>query len=148
MQNSNKLIFGGVVVAALATGFFGGIYYQKNQNVDYPGMTRAGRNNMPNQDRGVGMGMNNRQGLEMRGGMVSGEISAKDEDGITVKMTDGSSKIVLINSETKYTISSESDLTKVVVGGKVAVFGESNSDGSITATSIELNPAMRGQLAK
>lgn len=149
MTDNHKLIFGGVVIAALVAGFFGGIYYQKKQSVVYPGMARTGRNNTLNQDRGMGMGMNNKQGQDMRvGGMISGEISAKDEGGVTVRMTDGSSKLVLVNDMTKYTISSVSDFTKVVVGEKVAVFGESNSDGSITATSIELNPAMRGQLGK
>lgn len=148
MKENSKLVIGGIVVLSLVAGFFGGIYYQKNQSVSNIGMTRAGRNNAFNQDRGAGMGMNNRPGSDMRGGVISGEISAKDEGGMTIKMADGSSKIILINNDTKYTISSEADSTKVVVGEKVAVFGESNSDGSVTASSIELNPVMRGQITK
>lgn len=148
MKENNKLIISGIVVLAIVAGFFGGVYYQKNQSVNSMGKTRADRNDAFTQDRGSGMGMNDRPGSDMRGGVISGEISNKDESGMTIKMADGSSKIILVNNDTKYTISSEADSTKVVVGEKVAVFGESNSDGSVTASSIELNPAMRGQLAK
>jgi|GEM_PF-1810685 len=42
-------------------------------------------------------------------------------------------------------VSSDASLDKIEVGTKVATFGSSNSDGSTTATSIEINPVMRGQ---
>lgn len=35
-------------------------------------------------------------------------------------------------------------IADVKVGEKVAAFGTENSDGSITAQSVQLNPAMRG----
>ena len=77
------------------------------------------------------------------GNAVVGEILSKDDTSITVKLTDGSSKIVVLSSNTvinKAAIATKNDLT---TGERVAVFGTVNSDGSVTAQDIQLNPQMR-----
>lgn len=89
----------------------------------------------------------NSNGMQgMRGGnMTSGEVTSMDDKSMTVKMSDGSSKIVLLSESTTYSMSESTTKDKVTVGSKVAAFGTSTNDGSLTASSIELNPTFRGQ---
>lgn len=79
---------------------------------------------------------------------TAGEVTAKDDKSITVKMNDGSSRMIILSDKTTYRTSEESSLDVITVGTKVAVFGESSNDGSMTAASIEINPQMMSQTFK
>lgn len=124
-----------LLIVGAALGFFGGMKYQQAKApTSFNGMGRRfgqmGGNGGPNG------GMNFRP--------VVGEILSMDDKSITVKMQDGSSKIALISGSTaieKTTAGAKSDLA---TGVRVAVIGTQNSDGSVTATSIQLNPMFRG----
>jgi hypothetical protein len=130
----NKSIIITVVVALLTAGagFFGGIKYQQNK-------------------RPVGFGQfGTAQGLRNRTGgnpnafrPVNGEIIESDTNSITVKMPDGSSKIVIFNDKTVINKAGTATPSDLKVGEKVAVFGQTNSDGSVTAQNIQLNPVLR-----
>ncbi len=63
-----------------------------------------------------------------------------DSDSITVKLADGSTKIVLFSGTTTYSDTITASQTDLKVGGEVSVFGTANSDGSVTATSIQITP--------
>ncbi len=130
LKNKNLIL---IIVVALAlligggTGFFAGTKYQQSKT---PQRTNA--NGMF--QRGMGMG---RFG-GMNGMAVRGEIISKDDKSITVKMTDGSTKIVILSSSTmigKTTTGSTTDLTN---GAIVIVFGTTNSDGSVTAQNVQI----------
>jgi Domain of unknown function (DUF5666) len=72
------------------------------------------------------------------GGAVTGSIISASSDSITVKSADGSTKIVLFGASTtlsKFTSATQSDLT---TGQNVLVTGTSNTDGTVTATRIEV----------
>jgi hypothetical protein len=58
-------------------------------------------------------------------------------------MIDGSTKIVNIAPSTTYSKTETGKKEEVVVGTKVNVFGQTNSDGSVTAQSVQINPTMR-----
>ena len=135
-MKNNNLVIGCVITAVVAggVGFYGGTIYQQNQRG-----ARFAQGRTPNASN-VPNGF-------MRGGAVLGEITAKDDKSLTVKMTDGSSRMVILSDATIYRLSSESTIDEVAVGKTVSVSGTPNSDGSTTATSIELNPVMR-KLAK
>ena len=83
-----------------------------------------------------------RNGALRNGNQTIGEIISLDDKSVTVKMADGSSKIVLLSSTMTISKSIDAPKTDLKVGSKVAVFGTNNSDGSQTATSIELDPRM------
>ena len=74
---------------------------------------------------------------------VNGEIIAADEKSITVKLQDGSSKIVIVSEITQINKAEQASKEDLKVGGKVAVFGQENSDGSVTAQNIQINPLMQ-----
>jgi len=75
------------------------------------------------------------------GGILSGTVAKQDEGSITLNTRDGSSHIVLITPATTVQKSVEGSLTDVAVGSTVMVTGSTNSDGSISASSIQLRPA-------
>jgi len=82
------------------------------------------------------------QGGFGRGGMgAAGQIISIDSGSMTVKMQNGNTQIVLLSETTpvmKTVTGSPSDLQ---VGTNVIVGGTSNSDGSITAQSVQIRPA-------
>ena len=133
MKNNTILI---AIIAALVFGgggFFAGMKYQDSNLAKNSGreFNRAG----------------NRGQFGQRGGMgrpVAGEILSSDDKSITVKLQDGSSKIVLFSDKTQINKAAVAAETDLKVGEKVAVFGSENSDGSVTAQNIQLNPMFRG----
>lgn len=71
---------------------------------------------------------------------VVGEIISKDEKTLTVKLTDGSSKIVVFSNDTSITKDIDATKQDLKVGETVRIFGTTNSDGSVTGTNIKINP--------
>lgn len=128
--NKNTILIVAIVLIVLAGigGFFGGIQYQKMQR----GSFAVG------QFRGGGQG-GNVQGTRP----VSGEIVNVDSSSMTVKLADGSTKIVILSNSTSINKADKGSRSDLKTGVKVAAFGTANSDGSITAQSIQLNPMMR-----
>lgn len=137
MKNKNNLIIGVIValVIGVAAGFFGGMQYQKSQSPSFAGFNGQGRQGGQFGQRFGGTNGANRP--------VTGEILSNDGKSITVKLTDGSSKIVLISDKTAINKADKATVSDLKKGEKVAAFGTTNSDGSITAVSIQLNPQER-----
>lgn len=122
-----------VLLVVVGTGaFFGGMKYQESKNPSVSGQfgSRAG----------MRTGGSNRAGFRP----VTGEILSSDSKSITVKLQDGSSKIVLLSDKTTVSKSAEATVADLKVGEKVAAFGQENSDGSVTAQNVQLNPITRG----
>jgi hypothetical protein len=67
-----------------------------------------------------------------------GEVLSKDATGITIKLRNGGSQIVLIGGSAQVLKSVTGTLNDVAVGSNVTVIGTANSDGSFTANSIQL----------
>lgn len=130
-----------VIIAAVALliggglGFFWGMKYQS--------VNRSGfRENGNFQGRGTGGNTQNR--TARFGGVrpVIGEILSLDDRSITVKLLDGSSKIILLSTNTAYNKASEGTKSDLKKGDKVAAYGTENTDGSVTAVNIQMNPVL------
>lgn len=100
-----------LVVVAGVSGFVGGMKYQQNQR-----STNAARQFQGTRQAGIRP--------------VSGSIIAVDDKSVTVKMADGSSRIVWL--------ADTASRSALVNGEKVMVVGTDNADGSVTATNISL----------
>lgn len=125
MNKNIYMAVGAVVIAGLA--FFGGMQYGKSQI----GMRQFNRQaGAPGQIAGV----NN----FTRGGATAGQVLSKDDKSLTVSVTGGGSKIVFLSSATKVMKASDGVIGDVAVGSNVFITGTPNSDGSVTATSIQL----------
>lgn len=136
---NNKQIIITLVVAIIvgAAAFFGGMQYQKFQrNVFFT--TNGGEGG---RFGGARFGQGGRGGFTP----VIGQITESDDKTMTVKMQDGSSKIVVLSGTSSINKSSAGTKSDLKAGETVAVFGSTNSDGSVTAQSIQLNPQMRMQ---
>jgi len=90
------------------------------------------------QQRTQGFGANASQAFRNKNGLTAGEILAKDDKSITVKLPDGGSQIVFFSDSTNITKPSQGSLGDLALGTQVFVNGSQNSDGSITAQTIQL----------
>jgi hypothetical protein len=79
---------------------------------------------------------------------VSGKIIDRDEESITVELADGSSKIILLTESSVINKTEEASSEDLSEGVEVMVFGQENSDGSITAQNIQINPEFRERLER
>ncbi len=133
----NNSIIMTVLVAIIVGGaaFFGGMQYQKMQPA-------AGGNRQFANGQNGGRRAGGPNGM---GGAVRGQIISADSSSITVKMSDGSSKIVLINGNTMITEATTANMQALTSGKQVLVFGSTNSDGSVTAQNVQLNPQQMGR---
>jgi len=77
------------------------------------------------------------------GGQIVGEIVSRDDRSITVKLVDGSSKIVILSANATVGQLQTIPASDLKTGDKVGIFGQTNSDGSLTAQNIQLNPLDR-----
>jgi hypothetical protein len=119
-----------LLLVGLGAGFFAGIKYQQ---------LRIRKNSFLGGFNGVREVNGNIQRAR-GGGNVFGEVIAVDEKSITVKMQDGSSKIVFLSDSTTINKASEGSKDDIKTGTNVMVIGATNTDGSVAATSIQLNP--------
>lgn len=129
----NSIVVTIILIAVVGVGaFYAGTKYQQSKRTAIMGQFGG--------QAGQRMGFSgNRTGFRP----VNGEILSTDDKSITVKLQDGSSKIVLVANTTSIIKSSKASKSDLKTGEKVAVFGTENSDGSVTAQNIQLNPVLR-----
>ena len=133
-MNNNTIVAIVVTVVVGATAFFAGMKYQQSQR--QANFQRLGTNGTLGNFRGQ-----NPEGTNFQ--PMNGEIITRDDKSITVKLQDGSSKIILISDSTTINKAEAGTKEDLKEGEKVLVIGQTNSDGSVTAQSIQLNPPMR-----
>jgi hypothetical protein len=132
---NKKQILSVIVLLAVAGGaFFVGTRFQSKRFLAGFGQQTNGNNAQGQRNGAIGRGMMG------AGRPVAGEIISVDDKSVTVKMNDGSSKIVLFSDTTVINEATTVGKEKLSVGGTVSVFGTTNSDGSVTAQNIQLNP--------
>lgn len=137
-QNMIVIVILAAIVAGGA-GFFAGTKYQQNKRGQFFAQMGNGQRN------GNQLGMM-RQGNGGRNGFrpVAGEVIKSDDSSITVKMPDGSTKIILVTPNTTVNKAEKGSKTDIIQGTQVAVFGQENTDGSVTAQNIQINPIRMG----
>lgn len=140
MSNFMKkiILFFFVLVLVAAGAFYGGMKYGQSTRQNFARQNFDGQNLSPEQRQQFSQGRTGRVGA----GFLSGEIIAKDEQSLTVKMPDGGSKIVFYSDSTEINKTVKGTSGDLEIGKSVAINGKTNQDGSITAQSIQLRPAV------
>lgn len=131
----------GCVAAIVVVGagcFYGGMLYEKSKAVtqNFTSEQRQVFGRMQKNGDGQARMGNRASGA----GFVNGDIISKDDKSITVKSSDGGSKIIFLSESTKVMKSVDSDISDLKAGKNVMISGSANADGSITAESIQLRP--------
>ena len=119
-----------IAVVALVVGFGAGYYMHPSAAATGSTATRTGA--------GAYTGA---RGGATAGGILSGTVAAADSGSITLDTRDGSSHVVLITPATTVSKSVSGAISDVSIGSTVSVSGTTNSDGSVSATNIQLRPA-------
>jgi len=117
-----------------AGGFLGGMKYGESQ---------ALKNLTPEKMREIFQqrGQTFQRGQVFQGqrqGFLSGQVISKDERSLTIKLPDGSTKIVFISQSTQISKSTEGSIEDIEIGKEISVTGTQNTDGSLTARRIQI----------
>ncbi|MCL5666195.1 MAG: hypothetical protein M1383_00235 [Patescibacteria group bacterium] len=139
MGKKNIIIVAIIAVVFGGGGFFGGMQYQKSKapavGQGFGSLSAAQRQQFANRS---GNGSRN------FGNFTGGQIIAKDDKSITVKAQDGSTRIVLYTGSTQINKPVDVDASQLNTDDNVIVTGATNSDGSVTASNIQVRPAGQG----
>ncbi len=150
---TNKLIQIIIAVTLVVGGgaFYAGMKYGQNNpinpkqgNFSAQGGIQGGQNLTPEQRQQraqqLSAGNGAKTGIRAGGGFTTGEIVSKDNKSITLKLQDGGSKIIFLSNSTEITKSANGDLNDIEIGKNINVNGSANSDGSISAQTIQIRP--------
>ncbi len=124
-MNKQIIIFIIVLLVVAGCSFYGGMLYKGSRT----------------SQRAIGQGTRNGGQFANGNSFVTGDIISKDNQSITIKTRDGSSRIIFYSDTTevgKFITGSSSDIE---IGKSVMINGKTGSDGSITAQSIQIKPA-------
>ena len=133
MKNKNLLV-AILVICVGVGGFSAGMKYQQSKQpskVDF--QTMRGMRKPGSMSAGIPGG-----GQRENSKMIKGEIIDQGEEDITIKLPDDSSKIILISENTKINKTTEGSVDDLETGKQIVVFGQENSDKSISASNIQL----------
>ena len=76
------------------------------------------------------------------GGFAGGQVMSVDNSTLTIKSMNGGSQIVILAPSTQFRKAVDGSASDVTVGKQVTITGTTNSDGSITAQSVQIRDAM------
>ena len=127
------VIFVVILLVSMAGSFFLGAAYSNSKTKNsFPGSIQSGM-------LGSGYGFNRGSTNGKNGiNIANGEVLSKDDSSITLKDRNGGSKIILFSSSTTILKSTEGVIDDVKTGDSITVTGKTNSDGSVTAESIQI----------
>ena len=136
MNTKTIAIFLVIILAVGGSSFYGGMKYSQSQTAS----KFASRGNGNFQPGAMNNTTGTKNGTRANGndGMIAGEITAKDDQSITVKSRDGSSKIIFISNATETLKQASGSLSDLAAGGQVSVTGSTDASGNITAKSIQI----------
>lgn len=132
-----------VVIAVVVgvAGFFGGSAY---------GKAHAASNSRPGTGQFARNGANGTRRFGTGNDFVNGTVLSKDNNSLTIQMrampgaagsTAAGSKLVILTDNTQIAKTATGTLNDINVGSDVTAIGTDNSDGSMTAQTVQIRPS-------
>ena len=142
----NKKHMGILVIVAVVISvgsFYGGMQYGA-RNVQSKFAQQEQVRGSGGGQRGPGQGGSQRgQGMGQNGGagdFSGGQITAKDDASITIKMRNGSSQIIFFSATTLIGKAAQGSIADLNIGEQITANGKANPDGSLVAQNIQIRP--------
>ncbi len=138
-------IFVALILIVGGGAFYGGMKYQQSKS-PLGDFSRQNFQNLSEEQRqqifqgNVGGTLQRGAGRGTGANFLTGEVIDKDEQSLTLKMPDGSSKIIFFSGSTQISKTTEGSINDIEVGKQIMVSGDQNADGSYTAKTIQLSP--------
>lgn len=140
MQKLFPVVIGVVAIALIGGVVFLVVYHKQPANNSVLGSNSQNSNfGGPN---GQGRGRGNFPQLPAGAKRIFGQITSVNGENITVQGRNGNTLNIKLNDSTKYSGGSKTDLA---VNTRIAGYGSANSDGSITAEQLMINPTFGGR---
>ncbi len=128
----NNLSAIGLVVVFAGIGFFAGFKYQQGKQPSFSGV-RSGI------QRGQQVPDMTHQRVEDDSEVIRGKVIDRGQDSVTVELTDGGSRLILISDNTQINKTVEMEIDDLKIDDQVMVFGKANPDQSVSANQIQIN---------
>ena len=112
----------------IAVAFYGGLRYGRS------GTSSIGSNNRSFS----GQGGLTRRSFNNSGGVIRGDIIKKDSQSVVVALPVGGSQIIWYSTSTQVQKTIAATVDDLSIGQTVMINGSANSDGSLSANSIQL----------
>lgn len=132
------IIWAIVAVVALIGGVFWGKSMAASSTSGFAGRTGSGRFAFSSSTTG---GFAGRGGAGAAGGFTVGQVTGFGSDSFTLQLANGNSENVFYSSSTQVIVPQAASISSVASGSMVMVIGTQNSDGSMTATTIQVRNA-------
>jgi Domain of unknown function (DUF5666) len=84
------------------------------------------------------------RGGAANGGLAMGSVTAIDSQSITLQLANGNSENVFYSSSTPVIVPQAASISSITPGTNVIITGTQNSDGSLTAQSIQVRNESMG----
>lgn len=142
MNNFMKIIIGLIIIVIIiGLSFYGEMFYKKQDkpmppvnpaqlDTANPIATALEPNRVPPQD------------------MISGKVTAMDNQSITLELADGSTETIFLSGTTRIGKVVTGTLNDITVGSSLAVNGIENSDGTVSAQMVQVRPQAPSKPAK
>lgn len=117
-----EILFLIILILVAVGAFYGGMKYQQSKIPKRTFFQREG------------------QTTQMRERVLSGEVISKDEKSLTLKLPDGSTRIVFISDSTKVSKMVKGNLNDIEPGKQVLIIGSQTTEGTFFADQIQLSP--------
>jgi hypothetical protein len=128
-MKKNIIILIIAILVAGGAGFFGGMQFQKATGAKTVATSGTTRGNFSGAAR---------TRAASGAGFTSGQILSKTVNSLTIKLTAGGSEIVFLAPSSQIMESSTTTIANLNVGQSVMVTGTTNSDGSVTAKTVQV----------
>lgn len=136
--------FVAIIIVIAGGAFYGGMKYGESK-VSPSNFSRQGLQDLSEEDRqqlfqgNIGESLRGGTAREAGAGFLNGEVIDKDEQSLTLRTMDGSSKIIFFSGSTEISKTAEGLVSDIEIGKQITISGEQNSDGSYTAKTIQLS---------